>query len=125
MAHTKLCLTATREAIVREYIRCILEPHGFVTIESRSSIEALQELDIFAEALDLIIIDLMLPDGDGTTLACTVRERCPTVAILLMTEPGEHAAAKFRKMFVFIEKPFSPDTLLRAVEIEMSRLKKL
>jgi DNA-binding response OmpR family regulator len=68
---------------------------------------------------DIIVLDWMLPDGDGTTVATTLRERGSTTPILMLTARGEvHDRVTGLKSGAddYLVKPFEIDELLARVE---------
>lgn len=83
--------------------------------------------DLFAlldqEAIDLVLLDLRLPDEDGMQLARQLRERA-TVPIVLLTGRNEEAD---RVMGLelgaddYVTKPFSPRELLARVRAVLRR----
>lgn len=71
----------------RELLRRSLEGEGHTVV---SSARATTGLRLAAEeAFELIILDVMLPDGDGLELCRALRERGVTVPILFLTAKGD------------------------------------
>ena len=73
--------------------------------------------DLFdLESIDLVLLDLKLPGGDGMQLARTLRDRA-TVPVVLLTSRTEEAD-RFMGLElgadVYVTKPFSPRELLAA-----------
>ena len=70
-------------------------------------------------AYDLVILDLMLPGMDGTTICKTVRERTITLPILILTARDE-ADEKVRLLTSgaddYVVKPFSFDELCARID---------
>ena len=71
------------------------------------------------ESPDLLIIDLTLPDGSGVDVARELVRSHPSVPFLFMSaqkhEQWRQKAGEFADA-VFIEKPFVPGDLIRAIE---------
>lgn len=68
---------------------------------------------------DVIVLDWMLPDGDGTTVAQKLRERGATTPILMLTARGEvHDRVTGLKSGAddYLVKPFEIDELLARIE---------
>lgn len=81
MSNAKICLVVDDEDAVRGYVRMTLEREGFKTIEAASGIEALRLVEKLGDAVDLIVSDIKMPDGDGITFVCAAREQirwCPS-----------------------------------------------
>ncbi len=93
-----------------------LEPHGFKVETAPSFREGLKRIN--EELFDLILLDVMLPDGRGINLLGPIRERDPdTIAVVitgyataeLAVEAIQHGA------YNFISKPFTANMLLITV----------
>ena len=68
--------------------------------------------------LDVALVDVQLPDGDGIGLLAPLRERAPFVEIVLITGNAtlDGAMAAVRGgAFAYVMKPFSPPDLLDTV----------
>jgi two-component system, NtrC family, sensor histidine kinase HydH len=91
----------------------VLEHHGYHGVPAASCAQALSA----AEAgFDVAVVDVRLPDGDGTTLARRLRELAPDGQIIMLTGFAslESAAAAVRAgAFAYLVKPCAvPDLLL-------------
>ncbi|QQY14440.1 response regulator transcription factor [Cutibacterium avidum] len=93
-----------------------LETVGFDTLDSRNAMKAWSILR--HQQIDLVVLDVMLPDESGISLCTRIRSHCPSTAILLLTALGDvenrvnglEAGADD-----YLAKPFSPKELgLRA-----------
>jgi CheY-like chemotaxis protein len=75
--------------------------------------------DVIArEAVDLLLTDLHLPDGDGISLLPVLRERCPSSAAVVITGRAtvESAVVALRAGAVdFVAKPFSIDQVVERI----------
>jgi excisionase family DNA binding protein len=96
---------------------------------SRGELAFLYELKTFSNPLeaalfigdakpDLVILDLLMPQLDGLSLAKQFRETCPKTRILVVTgHPTHENIAKLREVGVktVISKPFTMEQLKNAV----------
>lgn len=101
---------------VRKALERILEPHGHEVVVAASAEEALEKLA--AAAPELVISDVVMPGLDGYALAEKLRERDPTLPLLLISgivddEVRERAADVGASAVV--RKPFTPADLLPAI----------
>jgi DNA-binding NtrC family response regulator len=66
--------------------------------------------------LDLIVSDIKMPgDMDGVDLAYSIRHSYPAVPVVLISGYADEEAVKHANAdFAFIQKPFVPETILRA-----------
>jgi CheY-like chemotaxis protein len=90
----------------------LLEQLGYSVVQVRDAAAALQAAG--DADFDLVVSDIMMPgDMDGLALAHVLRERQPSLPILLMT--GYHQLAdEAGREFVLLRKPFDLSDLSRA-----------
>lgn len=93
-AGAKTILIVDDAALVRVYYRSILEGAGFRVEEALNGLEALEHL--LARTVDLLVVDINMPQMDGLTFLRTLREReDPLAAIPALMTSTESAAADF------------------------------
>ncbi|MGH1588688.1 ATP-binding protein [Methylobacterium phyllosphaerae] len=98
----------------------ILVDRGHTAVSSASASEALYVLDT-GHSFDVILSDLVMPgEMNGFDLAQRVRERWPTLPVLLATGYSDQAARSIKAGFPLISKPYQPAALLLAVERSVS-----
>jgi DNA-binding NtrC family response regulator len=109
----KLCLIVDDDPSIRGYVATLLHHlENFETLEADCGRQALEIVKEVADALDLVVSDIHMPDGDGISLAHSLRELCSGVPVILISGQAPPAEAH---EFEFIQKPFAPDTLLQVV----------
>ena len=109
------------EEKMRELIKIAFKKENFETIEAT---EGKQGLNLFkTNQIDIVILDIMLPEIDGWTVCREIR-RMSNVPIILLTARGE----EFDKLFGFelgaddyMVKPFSPKELIARVKALLRR----
>lgn len=105
------------EDIVRTSCNRTLVPEGYEIRMARNGFDGLQLLE--KERADLVLTDLKMPDMDGIEVLRTIKERWPEVEVIIITGyQTVDTAVKAIKLgaFDYIEKPFTPDTLISAVD---------
>jgi two-component system sensor histidine kinase/response regulator len=117
-----LILVMDDEAGIREGCRRVLEPQGFQV----SLAATLQDAaDLIQEyAFDVVLLDVMMPNGRGIDLLAPIRAKDPdTVAIIITGYATVELAVETIKAgaYDFISKPFSPDLLLITVNQGLER----
>jgi DNA-binding NtrC family response regulator len=113
----KRILVIDDEAIVRTSCLRALEPEGYevkVVASGKEGIEFLEK-----EPYALVLLDLKMPDMDGIEVLNRIKESWPETKVIIITgystvETAVHALRL--GAFNFIEKPFTPDTLVNAVK---------
>ena len=101
-----------------------LEVNGFTVVRTNGSAPAMQALQNTRP--DLILLDVMMPDKDGGTVAQEIRNdpvraRIPIIfltAIISKEEARDHAGIIGGESF--IAKPVDPDELLREINLRLS-----
>ena len=108
-AGPKTILIVDDAALVRVYYRSILEGAGFRVEEALNGLEALEHL--LARTVDLLVVDINMPQMDGLTFLRTLREREDPLAAIpaLMTStesaPADFAAARAAGANFYLVKP--------------------
>lgn len=110
---------------IREGCRRVLIPEGF-QIETAATLQEGRE-KIRAGTFDLVLLDVMLPDGRGLDLLSTIQEVDPEIVVVIITGYAtiELAVEAIKEgAYDFISKPFSSDQLLITVNqgLEKRRL---
>lgn len=102
---------------IRETVRAYLELAGF-SVEEFPCVAGVIEALSFRRP-DLCILDVMLPDGNGFSLAKKIRETCPGVAFIFLTA-RESESDRITGLELgaedYIVKPFSPRELVLRVQ---------
>lgn len=127
------CLITTRYSIlivdddpeIRQLLVDYLVRNGFDALPARSGREMVQRLD--KHAIDLVVLDLMLPDADGLVLCRNLRTKS-NLPVLMLTARGEEAD---RILGIemgaddYLVKPFSPRELLARIRSILRRTRAL
>lgn len=101
----------------------ILEEAGYAVVWAGSCAGA---LSLAAEGFDVALVDLKLPDGDGTALAPLLKELSPTGEVVLLTGFAtlESAVAAVRAgACAYLVKPCATQELLVTVEQAMRQVR--
>ncbi|RLD96166.1 MAG: sigma-54-dependent Fis family transcriptional regulator [Aquificota bacterium] len=112
-----LVLIVDDEKSIRESLRGILEDEGYRVAEAASGKEA---LEIFSkDAVDLVLLDIWLPEMDGVDVLKEMKEKNPLVPIIMISGHGTiETAVKTIKLgaYDFVEKPLNLDELIIKTE---------
>lgn len=118
-------LVADDEANIRLFLRQLLTAAGHLVTEVGSAREASEHLP--RQAFDLVITDVLMPDGDGIDLISDVKKRQPRARIVAMSGGGRYLeGSDYLKLatglgaHVAIMKPFTWEQLQEAMAKAMS-----
>ncbi len=118
---TATVLVVEDELKIRELVRRYLEREALSVLTTGSGAEALTMLE--TRDVDLIVLDLNLPDVSGETVAAEVRSRS-AVPILMLTAKSTEAD-RIRGLELgaddYLTKPFSPRELVLRVQAVLRR----
>ncbi len=112
----KKILIVDDEPIVRLSCKRILEPEGYEVDIASDGYEAMEKIK--ENLYDVIITDLKMPKMDGFEVLTWIKQNSSVSKIVIITgystqEIAEKAISSGAHRY--IEKPFTPETLLRIV----------
>ena len=107
-------LVVDDEAAIRQLVARILERNGFAVRACATPHEALAD----SQPIDLLLVDLILPDMNGRTLAEKLRERHPHLPVILMSGYLPQHDLTPSPPSTFLQKPMKmADVLATVVEM--------
>ena len=115
-------LVVDDEAMILELLSGTLRFAGFEVVSAASGAQALRA--VASSPPDLVLLDVMLPDGDGFEVAGRIRSAGPDVPVIFLTArdavadrvTGFHAGADD-----YVTKPFSLEEVLVRVRAVLRR----
>jgi CheY-like chemotaxis protein len=104
----------------------ILEPRGAVIAIARNGQEALDALDKDGAAIDLVLMDVMMPVMDGLTATRAIRKdgrwkKLPIITLTAKAMPDDQRRCIEAGANDYMAKPLDVDRLLSLVRVWMSR----
>ena len=122
--HTEKILVVDDEAAVRRILETRLSMVGYEIVTATDGEEALQ---VFArEQPDLVVLDIMMPNGDGY-FTCKELRKDSDVPIIMLTALGD-VADRITGLQIgaddYLVKPFSPKELEARINTVLRRLSK-
>lgn len=120
--NSPIILFAEDEVILAEIVKESLESRGFMVIHCET---AQDTFDLYQEySPDLIILDVMLPDADGFTVARQIRERDRNTPIIFLTSkslPQDVVTGFESGGNDYLKKPFSIEELVVRIKALLGR----
>ena len=97
----------------------ILEKHDYRVLQSQTGKEGLSLAK--ENQVDLILLDIQLPELDGYAIASMIREveklkTIPMIAVTSYAMSGDREKALASGCTGYIEKPINPDTFMKEVQ---------
>jgi len=113
----KKVLVVDDEPDTLELVKLVLESAGFEAILVNNGMEALAKID--AGKLDLVLLDIMMPDMDGWDVFRKIKERNTTIPIAILTAKTQNIdkllGLHVLKADDYITKPFGKNELIGKV----------
>lgn len=114
--HSETILVLEDEEALRALIRQVLCRAGYTVIDTGDPYEAIALCERHSSDLSLFITDIVLPKLSGHQVAERVLEFCPDLRIIYTSGyPGKADVPRNGFGDTFLEKPFTPDSLMRKV----------
>jgi two-component system cell cycle sensor histidine kinase/response regulator CckA len=114
------------EVIVRDLVRSVLQATGYVVLEAANGEQALQLTDEHHGPIHLLLADVVLPGLSGLEVAERLSAVRQGLHVLYMSGYGQDTIERYGVPVgecMFLQKPFTPTTLLRQVRaaLEVSK----
>ena len=106
------------EAVVREFVSEVLRQHDYHVIEAGSGVEALKVWDKHEGKLDLLLTDIIMPEGiNGRELAVELKKRKPELKVVYTSGYSPEIIGRDfeRGDTNFLAKPYAAPRLAQVV----------
>jgi two-component system OmpR family response regulator len=116
------CLLVDDDPGIRQLLQTYLQQHG-MTVEALVDGASLRRR-LPARDVDLLILDLMLPDDNGLTLCQWVREVQPALPLIMLTAQGDPISRVLGLEMGaddYLPKPFEPRELVARIKAVLRR----
>jgi PAS domain S-box-containing protein len=113
-------LIAEDESGVRRFIQDVLQSEGYRVLEAVEGANACEIAASESGPIHLLITDLVMPGMGGADLAASFAKLRPEAAVLLMSGYSDRALGPV-PVEATIEKPFTPEALLRCVRETLNK----
>lgn len=112
------------EKVQIESIMRGLRNRKFGVVEALNGEEALRHLDDTDNSIDMVLTDYSMPGMNGIELLRRIREKDSALPVIIMTAYGDKDLvidAMRNECDSFIEKPFTPDLLMKEINRVMQK----
>lgn len=117
--HQPTVLVVEDDETTRNIMTRILVREGYLVLTAESGHDALSFLKVPLSPIDVVLLDVHLPDVSGITLCARIRAENPDIPIVVCTgeaEPDEAARLLELGVHRYFRKPIALDELLATVE---------
>src|SRR3989338_5330302 len=102
---------------VRWFVSRILRPRGYDVLPAASGIEGLKLLQTSAQRIDLLVLDLNMPDMGGLEMLKAVRKHHPDTQVIVVSAAVEKKdECLLHGAEIFIPKPYNLEEFCRCLE---------
>lgn len=117
----KTALIVDDDDHIREVLRFALTKAGFRIIEAADGVTAVERFQ--SEAPDVVILDILMPEMDGTEVCKAIRKgaRTPIIFLSSCDEETDRIVGLELGGDDYVNKPFSPRELVARVKAVMRR----
>jgi two-component system cell cycle sensor histidine kinase/response regulator CckA len=117
-ARRRRVLLVEDEDMVRKVLSRMLTGRGLQVFAAASGAEALALFDASAdEPFDLLVTDLMMPDGGGLSVARALNEKSPGLKVLFVSGYSSAETEGWEpERYRFLTKPFGSSELARVID---------
>jgi DNA-binding response OmpR family regulator len=121
MAHTPHILLVDDERDIRDPLAAYLVKNGLRVTKAENAAVARQQLA--AHAIDLVLLDIMMPGEDGIALAGFIRAttRIPVILVTAKSEETDRIVGLELGADDYVSKPFNPRELLARIKAVLRR----
>ncbi len=117
-------LVVEDEPSLRLLVRKVLERSGFSVIEADSGAAALKMWDEDKPKIDLLLTDMVMPDGmSGRQLSERLRADIPTLKVLFTSGYSTELLGRdlgLKEGLNFLQKPYPPSKLVETVKAALA-----
>jgi two-component system cell cycle sensor histidine kinase/response regulator CckA len=124
MAGSETILLVEDQDAIRSLLAQILERKGYTVLPARDGREALLLSEKHMAEIDLMITDIVMPQMSGHELVCKLSATRPSMRILYISGYADRSLEQMggaSSEFAYLEKPFSPDVLMREVRAVLDK----
>lgn len=119
-------LFAEDDASLAFMVKDVLEDDGYKVVHCADGQTAIDSFD--KNKFDICLLDIMMPNKDGYTVAKKIRQQTDVLPILFLStksQEGDRLKGYETGADDYIAKPFSMPELLKKIEVFIRRTKKL
>jgi signal transduction histidine kinase/CheY-like chemotaxis protein len=115
MAHgNETILVVDDDDSIRNMILDTLKPLGYTMLEASCAAEALELSSFFANKIDLVLSDIIMPGMNGPQLVESIKENQPNIKVIMMSGYTDNVITQqgaLQNNYTLLSKPLLPTTI--------------
>lgn len=115
MAHgNETILVVDDDDSIRNMILDTLKPLGYTMLEASCAVEALELSNFFANKIDLVLSDIIMPGMNGPQLVEAIKENQPNIKVIMMSGYTDNVITQqgaLQNNYTLLSKPLLPTTI--------------
>jgi two-component system, OmpR family, response regulator len=118
------CLVVDDDAAIRTLLSSFLQQHGMVVETLASGTALRQRLQAGTQGVDVLVLDLMLPDDNGLALCQWAKNEHPALPVIMLTAQGDPISRVLGLELGaddYLGKPFEPRELVARIKAVLRR----
>jgi DNA-binding NtrC family response regulator len=99
---------------IRNMILDTLKPLGYTMLEASGAVEALELSSFFANKIDLVLSDIIMPGMNGPQLVEAIKENQPNIKVIMMSGYTDNVITQqgaLQNNYTLLSKPLLPTTI--------------
>jgi two-component system KDP operon response regulator KdpE len=115
-------LVVEDEAQMRTFVRIALEAHGYQMLEAPTAAEGIRQARSYTP--DLVLLDLGLPDGDGSEVTRRIREYSEVPILVISARGNEESKVKALDEGAddYLTKPFGAAEMMARIRVALRKV---
>jgi two-component system cell cycle sensor histidine kinase/response regulator CckA len=123
-AGSETILVVEDEVQVRELVQEILQAEGYTVLTAADGDEGIHLCTAYDGPIDLLLTDVVMPNMSGPEMAQHILSMYPAIKVVYMSGYASDAMGDQGVLIpgtAFLQKPFTPDILIRKVRETLDR----
>ena len=121
----KTILVVDDEPAISQLLTILLGSHGYTT---KVAVTGREALEYTSSHIDLILLDMLLPDSQGMKICQQLKSNAQTKDIPIIMISGQHNKAdRIESLYLgaedYLTKPFEPEELFARMDVALRRHK--
>lgn len=121
VGNNELILVVDDEATIREMTKATLETSGFRVLTAGDGTEAVAQYALHQKAIDLLVVDMMMPFMDGNATIRAIQRINPKAKFIVVSGLQQNELTVKQESVTFLHKPYTADKLLTAIKTTLGK----